>query len=100
MQHFDTNALSHLKKLARIDCTPEEEKVLLERLQKVLGYISKLDEVNTEGVKPCSFVLSTLSKRLLREDVAEPSMSRDEFLAQAPDKVAGMVRVPPVLKSI
>ena len=100
MQHFDTDALSHLKKLARIDCTPEEEKILLERLKKVLGYISKLDEVNTEGVKPCSFVLSSLSKRLLRKDVVEASMPRDEFLAQAPDKIAGMIRVPPVLKSL
>jgi len=34
----------------------------------------------------------------MREDLVVPTLTREEFLANAPAHVGGMVRVPPVIK--
>ena len=90
--------LSHLKKLCRIDCTPQEEAELLSRLTRVLDYMGQLNEVDTEGVKPCRFVLRSMLKNRMREDEVKDLLPRDQFLSNAPDQIGGMVRVPQVLK--
>ncbi len=100
MSQFDRQALDHLKKLCRIDCTEEEEADILHSLKRVLEYVGQLNEVETEGVKPCSFVLSSMAKNELREDVVKDTMPREQFLDLAPDQIAGMIRVPPIIKTL
>lgn len=77
--------------------TEEEKKKLQKGVADVLTYVEQLSEVNTDGVKTCYTVHETL-KSVLRDDVPEPPLSRDLFLADAPSHVGGMIRVPPVLK--
>jgi aspartyl-tRNA(Asn)/glutamyl-tRNA(Gln) amidotransferase subunit C len=98
MPFMDSNALAHLKKLCRIDCTPEEEADIQSSLTRVLDYVSQLSEANTDGVKPCRFVLRSMLKNQMREDEPKDLLSRDQFLANAPDQIGGMIRVPPILK--
>jgi len=100
MSTFDRPAFEHLKKLCRIECTPEEEEAILLSLQKVLTYVEQLNEVNTEGVPSCNYVLRGMLKNRTRADEVKNLLSRESFLANAPDQVGGMVRVPPVLKSL
>ena len=99
MPHFDKQTLGHLKKLCRIDCDTEEAADLLTSLGRVLAYVEQLGEVQTEGVKPCISVLRAMAKKELRNDEIRDLMPRDQFLANAPDQIAGMIRVPPVLKA-
>lgn len=99
MPHFDKQAIAHLKKLCRIDLSQEEEGEILNSLNKVFEYFSQLQEVNTEGVAPCSYVLRSMLKNRMRDDVVSEVLSRDQFLANAPDQIGGMIRVPPILKS-
>jgi aspartyl-tRNA(Asn)/glutamyl-tRNA(Gln) amidotransferase subunit C len=53
--------------------------------------------VDTEGVLPCTRVLESLTN-VMREDTVSQTYSREEFLANAPAHVGGMIRVPPVIK--
>jgi len=99
MAQFDSQALEHLKKLCRIDCTPEEDVELLDSLKRVLDYVGQLNEVNTEGVKTCRYVLRSMLKNQMREDEVKDLLPREQFLANAPDQIGGMIRVPPVLKA-
>ncbi len=99
MAQFDSQDLEHLKKLCRIDSTPEEDAELLNNLQRVLDYIGQLNEVNTEGVKTCRYVLRSMLKNQMREDEVKDLLPREQFLANAPDQIGGMIRVPPVLKA-
>jgi aspartyl-tRNA(Asn)/glutamyl-tRNA(Gln) amidotransferase subunit C len=96
---FDRNAFEHLQKLCRLECSPEEEEKLLHSLKEVLGYIQQLKEVNTEGVPSCNYVLRAMLKNQMREDEVKDLLPRDQFLAQAPDQIAGMVRIPTVMKA-
>lgn len=100
MADFDSKTLEHLKKLCRIDCDPKEEADILVSLKRVLAYIEQLNEVDTEGASPSSYVLRSMAKTVWREDVPQDLVPREQFLANAPDQIAGMIRVPPVLKAL
>jgi aspartyl-tRNA(Asn)/glutamyl-tRNA(Gln) amidotransferase subunit C len=95
---FDQKTLEHLKKLCRLECTPEEEAKLLHSLQNVLRYMDELKQVPTEGVAACNYVLRNTAKHTVRNDEPSHLLSREKFLSNAPDQIGGMVRVPPILK--
>lgn len=99
MSKFDNQTLENLKRLCRIDCTPEEDLDILQSLTRVLGYIEQLKEINTSEVASCNTVLQSILKNPLREDKAENTLPREEFLHNAPDQIGGMIRVPPVMKA-
>ena len=82
-----------LAKLCRLNISGEE----LHNLQSIIPAVAALDEIDTSDVEPCSHVLPDVQAPL-REDVAERVFSRDHFLKQAPEKISGMVKVPPVIK--
>lgn len=98
MANFDHQTLEHLKKLCRIECTEEETRDILESLSRVLEYVEQLKEVNTENTKTCRYVLRGMLKNEMREDVVADLLPREQFLANAPDQIGGMIRVPPVMK--
>jgi aspartyl-tRNA(Asn)/glutamyl-tRNA(Gln) amidotransferase subunit C len=94
---LDPEAIKNLTKLCRIDCTEDELKELEGHLKKVLGYTYLLQEVNTEDLSPCNSIID-LGRVDFREDKAQNTLKREDFLANAPDHVGGMIRIPPVLK--
>ncbi len=94
MEEEDFNKLC---RLCRISVTEDEKQKLLKSVANILQYVEQLDEVHTEGVAPCFTVHETL-KSVMRDDIPEPPLARDLFLADAPSHVGGMIRVPPVLK--
>ncbi len=89
--------LKALERLSRLRLTDEEENKLLINLQKILNSVEKLKEVDTIGIEPLSHVLEDMQAPL-REDVAERIYPRELFLKQAPEKIAAMLKVPPVIK--
>lgn len=92
------DTIHYLAQLCRIECTPEEEEALLQDLSTILDYMEQLKEVDTTHVKPCDHVLAFMVN-VTREDVVGATLKRDLFLANAPDQVAAMIRVPPILKN-
>lgn len=98
MTDFDHQTLEHLKKLCKIECSEEENREILDSLKKILAYVKQLEEVPTEHVKSCRYVLRGMQQNQMREDVIADLLPREQFLANAPDQIGGMVRVPPVLK--
>jgi len=98
MPPFNEEELNKLTKLCRIACTDEEKKALYGHITNILKYIEQLDEVPTDGVKPCLRVLEDRTN-VMRDDTVGELLSREAFLANAPSHVGGMVRVPPVIKS-
>ena len=89
--------LKSLERLSRLRLTDEEENKLLTNLKNILNSVEKLNEIDTTDVEPCSHVFETMQAPL-REDVAERVYPRELFLKQAPEKIAGMLKVPPVIK--
>lgn len=97
MSDLNKDTIKYLTQLCRIDCSEEEQENLLRDLKKILEYIAQLQNINTENVPPCNQVLEDLIN-VMREDDIGGILNRDDFLANAPSHIGGMIRVPPVLK--
>jgi aspartyl-tRNA(Asn)/glutamyl-tRNA(Gln) amidotransferase subunit C len=81
-------------KLAHLSLEPAEREALARHLQQILAYAETIQSLDTSAVQPMSHA-GTASP--LREDVALPSLSRDEALGPAPDAADGLFRVPRVI---
>lgn len=97
MSNFNKKNLQDLEKLSRIQCTPDEEPALLESIHKLLDYTELLEEVNTDDVPPCVFVLQDLHQNVMRADEIKDIMPTEKFLSNAPDQVGGMIKVPTII---
>ena len=97
MAQLTRQVIQTLAKLSRIHCTPEEEDRLLADLGKIIDYVEQLNAVDTTDVQPCYQVLEGMAPAL-REDEVSAELSRELFLSNAPDQLAGMIRVPPILQ--
>jgi aspartyl-tRNA(Asn)/glutamyl-tRNA(Gln) amidotransferase subunit C len=97
MATLDKQAIKTLTALSRIKCTEAEQEALFKDLQKILSYIDQLNEVDTQQVIPCNQVIAEMAN-VMREDVVGKTLPREEFLANAPEKIGDLVRVPPILK--
>lgn len=97
MAELTQETIKNLAKLSRIHCTPEQEAALLKDLGKILHYIDQLNELDTGDTPPCYQVLEGLST-VMREDEVGDLLPRETFLANAPDQVGGMIRVPPIMQ--
>ena len=97
MSDISDQTIEHLAHLSRIEVTENDKKVLYEDLNRIIDFIDLLEQVDTEGVPTCDFVLKN-HKHLLREDKVKDLLPRDEFLDNAPDHMGGMIKVPPIIK--
>ena len=94
-QTIDTNMVKHVANLVRLGISEEEAEKFGPQLTSIIEYFNMLNEVNTDNVPPASDI--TNNTNVLREDVVKPSMSREEFLENAPQSERGYVKVPTVL---
>jgi aspartyl-tRNA(Asn)/glutamyl-tRNA(Gln) amidotransferase subunit C len=92
---IDREQVRHIAYLIRLALTDEEVDVFSAQLSTIVDYFDRLAEVDVEGVP--AYQQPEMSRARLREDVVQPSMPRDDFLANAPEHQDGLVRVPVVL---
>lgn len=69
-------------KLARLDLTPSEIKRMAAELSAIVGYVRKLEELDTSNVEPTAHV--RLAHTALRADEPRAGLSHDAALADAP----------------
>ncbi len=87
--------VEYLSKLARIELSEEEKNKFEKDLGKILEYISKLNEVNTENIEPTYHVIPI--KNVFREDSPEKSTSKKEIIKNAPDRNSNFFKVPRII---
>lgn len=85
----------HVAKLSRLHVSDEQVRHFTVQLAAVLGHISKLNELDVEGVEPMAHPLELVN--VLRPDVEQPGILTDVALANAPAKTPPFFKVPKVL---
>ncbi|MBI3002036.1 MAG: Asp-tRNA(Asn)/Glu-tRNA(Gln) amidotransferase subunit GatC, partial [candidate division NC10 bacterium] len=75
--------VEHVARLARLALSDEEKEQMRSQLDRILGYIEKLNQLDTTAVEATSHVIPMTN--VFREDAVIPSLPRDEALANAPD---------------
>ncbi len=87
--------VEYAAKLARLEFSPEEKVTFQRELDKIIGNIDQLNELETDDVPITSHVIPM--QNVLREDEVLPSLPSAEALANAPRKKEGFFRVPKVI---
>lgn len=88
--------IEQVARLARIKLHEVEKKKLSGDLEKILGYVKKLDEIDTKNVEATSHVLNL--ENVFRADEVVPTKIAGEILEQAPQKQGPFFKVPKVIE--
>jgi len=95
---IDAAALDRIAELARLDVSdPAQRSALLADMERVIGFVEKLNEVDTKGVEPLIFM--TEGTDVLREDVVLEAdvVSKHDALLNNPAKDSDYFKVPRVV---
>ncbi len=87
--------VEYVAELSRLSFSEKEKEALIEDLNKVLGYVEKLNTLDTEDVE--IIVNPIYMENKFREDEVEPSMPLTKVLQNAPQKLESYILVPKVL---
>lgn len=78
--------------LAKLDLSEEEKEQAKKDMGRMLDYIDKLNELDTEGVEPMSHVFSV--NNVFRSDEVANGDDSENMLLNAPQKKEGAYMVP------
>jgi aspartyl-tRNA(Asn)/glutamyl-tRNA(Gln) amidotransferase subunit C len=95
MATISRDEVAHLARLSRLAVTEEELDRFAGQLDVILQAVARVGEVVAEDIPPTSH--SVPITNVLREDVVEPCLDRDDALSGAPDPFEGRFRVPRIL---
>ena len=85
--------------LANLELTEAETSRLVTDLDAILGYVEKLNELDTTAVEAMAQVLYEAPETLtLRDDQARPGFPQEKSLANAPESGAGQFKVAKVIE--
>jgi aspartyl-tRNA(Asn)/glutamyl-tRNA(Gln) amidotransferase subunit C len=92
---IDKETVDKIAHLARLEITDAERTELMQDMGKILDFMAKLNEVDTEGVEPLIYM--TENVLLPREDVMIQKITREEALKNAPAADAEFFKVAKVI---
>lgn len=92
---IDEKKIDELAHLARLEFSVDEKKTIANDLEKILGFCTKLDEVNTDGVEPLIYL--SQEQNVLREDKAESGIDKNLTFKNAPSSDSDYFKVPKVI---
>jgi len=90
--------IDNLSNLARLEFSAEEKEDIKKDLRRMIEFVEKLGELDTTGVEPLLHMSPAIN--VLREDIPEGSVSREEALANAPATDGTYFKVPKVIRKI
>ena len=82
--------------LARLELTEMEKADMATEMTNILGWMDKLNEIDTSNVDPLIHMSTELN--VLREDTPKPHLSHEDALKNAPKKDSNYIRVPKVIE--
>lgn len=91
-QIIDDEVMKNVEILAKLALTDEERGKAREKMQEMLDYVDKLNELDTEGMEPLSHTFPV--ENVFREDVVINGDDRENMLANAPKCKEGQYQVP------
>ena len=87
--------VDHIAHLARLEFDGESKKAIQGDMERIIQFMDKLQEMDTENVEPLIFMSEEISK--FRKDEAVRSITQEEALKNAPKKDSDYFRIPKVL---
>ncbi len=87
--------VQHIAHLARLDFEGKDLDSIKDDMQKIIAFVDKLSEIDTENVEPLIFMNKKVN--VLREDISNQTLTKENALANAPKSDSDYFRIPKVL---
>ncbi len=81
--------------LARLELSGEEKQEMIKDMNKILGFMDKLNEIDTSGIEPLVYMTNGVNN--MREDVVKQEITHEEALKNAPKHNEDYFLVPKVI---
>jgi len=94
-ERLSAETVRHVASLARLEISDQEVEMFTEQLGNILGHAADIEALDIADVPPSTHAVPVVN--VFRDDVVQPSLDREEVLAQAPQAEAGQFRVPRIL---
>ena len=88
--------IQDIAKLSKLKFDDSAEEKMKADLEKMLAFVNKLNEIDTEGIDPLIYMSEEIN--VLREDKISENISQKDALKNAPEKDSTYFKVPTVLK--
>ena len=88
--------IQDIAKLSKLKFDDSAEEKMKSDLEKMLAFVDKLNEIDTEGIDPLIYMSEEVN--VLREDKVSEETSQEDALKNAPEKDSDYFKVPTVLK--
>ena len=93
---IDEMLIDYLEDLSCLTLSHKEKQRLLEELKKILSYMERLGELDTDGIAECSHPFDNVNA--FREDEIGASFERELILKNAPERNDKMFIAPQTAK--
>ncbi|MBL6658125.1 MAG: Asp-tRNA(Asn)/Glu-tRNA(Gln) amidotransferase subunit GatC [Flavobacteriales bacterium] len=93
---IDQTLIDKLAKLSQLEFNSDAKAKMEDDLNKILEFVDKLNEVDTENIEPLIYLNKETNK--LREDEIGEHLPKEKALKNAPSKDSDYFKVPTVLK--
>ncbi|MCR9171068.1 MAG: Asp-tRNA(Asn)/Glu-tRNA(Gln) amidotransferase subunit GatC [bacterium] len=87
--------VDHIAHLSRLEFEGESKKAIKEDMERIVNFMEKLQEVDTDNVEPLIFMTKEINR--LREDEPEVTVTQKQALQNAPKADSDYFRIPKVL---
>ena len=88
--------IQDLSRLAKLKFDEQAAEKMKGDLDKIIGFVDKLSEIDTEGIEPLIYLSEEVN--VLRADAIANEVSQESALKNAPQKDSDYFKVPTVLK--
>ena len=88
--------IQDIAKLSKLKFDDSAEEKMKSDLEKMLAFVDKLNEIDTEGIDPLIYMSEEVN--VLREDKVSEKISQEDALKNAPEKDSDYFKVPTVFK--
>ena len=92
---IDNKLITELARLAKLNFDEKSSQEMQEDLNKIIGFVDKLSEIDTKDVEPLIYLSDEVN--VLRKDDTIENISQEEALKNAPKKDSDYNLVPKVI---
>ena len=92
---INNEIIDKLAKLAKLQFKDEQRDEIRNDLNKIIAFVDKIDELDTEGVEPLIHMNTEIN--VLREDQVKETITQVQALKNAPSKDSDYFKISTVL---
>ncbi len=94
---IDRETVLKVAQLSKLKLKEEEVKLFSKQLSDILGFVEKLEELDTKNILP--FYELNNQETPMRDDLPEDGLTNEEALSNAPQSEKGFFIVPRVVSA-